>query len=792
MKKIVIISILTSISALQLQAQSWSIWPQKTYSNGTDSLQVWNNSTKKFNRTLLPSIPIDSNAIFNLIGSKVKNKFIASPSTSSGQVSSRYLVNADLPDGVPVSLPEVGTIWSENWTNLSNWTKVGTQTFTVASNVLTVVGGSPATPTLTNYYKNTGYGATMYQNWTDTTTVIAGTINSTSHGVGFGIQSSSTCNSVSFTLGLMLSSAKTGKIYLFGQNSSTVIDSTLTGITISAGNRIFVSVSRKYRNLSMTIINKSISPIQSLTYSFDVDRNVTSASYLPNIGLHSIYALGGTHTVGPISCYVKQKIGNDFLFLGDSRFNASYATNLKNAIPNVVQERLNNSIDTYTGSGTCVSDWLSVLTELNTLAPKKGYVILGGLNDQAGGASVSTITTNMSSIVSGLTGYTLGAKNKGIFILDELPSSNNLTTLSQSYRTTFANGIINTFQSGLAASGTGGRTDWYASDAVHFLNLGHDMIGNIIADQLESYGVATCKNRPFPSSETAYLQAGNLALDNIGRIVPNYKLVLADKLGLSTLNLRSSTSDNGLYAGSINSNSGHIGGGLKLASNTPTYTAMTAGGANIQLGSNIIFQGFTGATVGSVVSPTTIATVIGTGGFNVGTSRDLTYKNDNASGAVSSTALFESGNTTTSGTSLAIGTGGTLRMLYGNGSSRIAVAFVSFTGTGSAGSEVGTLTLGAKGASGYAVQQVNIKSTEVNLVDGINLTTGTSLGMKIGGTSTQKIGLWGTTPVVQPTTAIGSATYVSGGGATITRTDTFAGYTIEQIVQALKTIGAIQ
>src|SRR5690348_13963247 len=47
-------------------------------------------------------------------------------------------------------LPEVGTIISENWPDLTKWTKVGTQTFTVSSNTLSVVGGSPGAITLSN------------------------------------------------------------------------------------------------------------------------------------------------------------------------------------------------------------------------------------------------------------------------------------------------------------------------------------------------------------------------------------------------------------------------------------------------------------------------------------------------------------------------------------------------------------------------------------------------------------------------------------------------------------------
>lgn len=68
---------------------------------------------------------------------------------------------------------------------------------------------------------------------------------------------------------------------------------------------------------------------------------------------------------------------------------------------------------------------------------------------------------------------------------------------------------------------------------------------------------------------------------------------------------------------------------------------------------------------------------------------------------------------------------------------------------------------------------------------------GTLRGLKIGGSSSALVGLWGATPVVQPTTAVTGATRVGGGGTTITDSDTFDGYTLAQIVKALRNIGAL-
>ena len=68
---------------------------------------------------------------------------------------------------------------------------------------------------------------------------------------------------------------------------------------------------------------------------------------------------------------------------------------------------------------------------------------------------------------------------------------------------------------------------------------------------------------------------------------------------------------------------------------------------------------------------------------------------------------------------------------------------------------------------------------------------GVTGGMRIGGASTSLIGLWGATPIVRPTTGVASATRVGGGGTALTDTDTFDGYTLAQIVKALRNIGAL-
>lgn len=84
-----------------------------------------------------------------------------------------------------------------------------------------------------------------------------------------------------------------------------------------------------------------------------------------------------------------------------------------------------------------------------------------------------------------------------------------------------------------------------------------------------------------------------------------------------------------------------------------------------------------------------------------------------------------------------------------------------------------------------------ITSTNFTLADAIDIGIGTTTGTKIGTATSQKIGFWNAAPIVQPTTGVAAATRVPGGGATITDLDTFDGYTVNQIVKALRNTGLL-
>lgn len=69
---------------------------------------------------------------------------------------------------------------------------------------------------------------------------------------------------------------------------------------------------------------------------------------------------------------------------------------------------------------------------------------------------------------------------------------------------------------------------------------------------------------------------------------------------------------------------------------------------------------------------------------------------------------------------------------------------------------------------------------------------GTTTGTKIGTATSQKLSFWNATPIVQPTTAIAESAFVENAGGTAVNDDsTFDGYTLRQVVKALRDAGLL-
>lgn len=79
----------------------------------------------------------------------------------------------------------------------------------------------------------------------------------------------------------------------------------------------------------------------------------------------------------------------------------------------------------------------------------------------------------------------------------------------------------------------------------------------------------------------------------------------------------------------------------------------------------------------------------------------------------------------------------------------------------------------------------------LTVLNGANLALGTGTGTKIGTGTTQKLGFWNATPIAQPATGGAAATFAANTSLIANDTATFDGYTIGQVVKALRNAGLL-
>lgn len=122
--------------------------------------------------------------------------------------------------------------------------------------------------------------------------------------------------------------------------------------------------------------------------------------------------------------------------------------------------------------------------------------------------------------------------------------------------------------------------------------------------------------------------------------------------------------------------------------------------------------------------------------------------------------------------------------------------FIANTGTlhssQSAGLNIGTtsntqLSFWTNNTKQWSITNAGVLTAE----DGVDIAFKTTTGTKIGTGTGQKLGFWNATPIIQPTTAGAAATFVANTSGIADDTATFDGYTIGQVVKALRNIGLL-
>lgn len=102
-----------------------------------------------------------------------------------------------------------------------------------------------------------------------------------------------------------------------------------------------------------------------------------------------------------------------------------------------------------------------------------------------------------------------------------------------------------------------------------------------------------------------------------------------------------------------------------------------------------------------------------------------------------------------------------------------------------------TLSITIASSTGIPTFNTNIVLSAKNIV------TDTTTGTKIGTATTQKLGFYNATPIVQPATTGTTTGFTAGAGTAVLDDSTFTGntgssaYTVGDVVKALKTLGLL-
>lgn len=140
-------------------------------------------------------------------------------------------------------------------------------------------------------------------------------------------------------------------------------------------------------------------------------------------------------------------------------------------------------------------------------------------------------------------------------------------------------------------------------------------------------------------------------------------------------------------------------------------------------------------------------------------------------------------------------TNGLVFMQVPSGAQFRRTSYASISGvptSNTASSEAGDLRFQTQSGGTAMTTKLTIGSTgDFTFFDGGNFILGTTTGTKIATSTSQKLSFWNATPIVQPTTGVTGAAMTANTGTAVNDASTFAGYTIGQVVQALKNIGLL-
>ena len=445
------------------------------------------------------------------------------------------------------------------------------------------------------------------------------------------------------------------------------------------------------------------------------------------------------------------------------------ALSLGTASTTAGQLTLQNTTNAFTQTIRGTNPAASIIYDLPTTAPTAGQV----LSSTAPSAGVATLSwaTASSGITIGGTSITSGTDNRILF--QDATASDFVTQTAN-------------FTMGAVASG--------------YLDVptGYALAGHVLIKEVNTTSIVI-GNTSAPSMTGA----GNTVFGYQNGIITN-------GTNNTYIGATATTRSNNNGA-SYNTTLGY---GIDINSTT---------GYNVVIGalSGVAVTGYYNVIMGVVAGTSGLS---GTGNIILGCySGELSTAATSSNILIGANSFSTTSNTVVIGGANAHGVDGTINTVYFNNPTSISPTSVTLNASGGIGSNIsGAILTIAAGkstgtgsaatlrfqtstvlASGTSVQTlvnrliisqgaVTTDASTATWADALDFVLGSTTGTKFGTATTQKLAFWNATPIVQPTTAVGSATFISAGAGTNIKTDdTFDGYTLQQVVKALRNLGLL-
>lgn len=675
----------------------------------------------------------DSASVYNAIGSKPANRFIASPSTTSGNATARYISQPDL----NYLYERIGVVISDNFSGTfsTNWSTTGSATATNSGGKMSITGTS--TKSLGNYFLWKTYSdnnKTCATNTTSSFDVDIPASTTTSFGVGFRLGGTS----LNIQSCILLNNASRGKlVFYFNGDTSTAITSN-AALSVTTGDVVTLKLTRTRNTFTLTARIKSGTNVnQEISHILNIENNNPTTYRTPNAGAVGINSLGGNFTLDNFSYSIDDTKYNKVLVLGNSIASGSRSNSQSQTFPARLGDLIGYSASINAGGGNLISD----INATEALLYQDQIIVIElGTNDLLSGTSAATIKLKLDTLIGKLTGYT--TSNNKLFILSLLPNNTvdvtaTNTLLAASYGTAFID-VTKPFNN---TSGTG-INPYYSPDGTHPTSEGAFFIADCIFQKINPYLNISYNHKAYDNP--VYRINGNTSMGNYDQIA-NYAcdIFKSDYTKQFRIGYTESSNDGLVAWSTVGRSHAVLAGGLYNISTT-IYASDTASNRMSFNNGDIRLSANGGQTIGSIVTPTNRLQYTNSSktwehinsysifaGNNATTSGNTIYRQTNGGSDLNALVMFENGVTTGAGaTSSGIGAGGAFHLYSGNGTKKILGGFLGMiVNSSTAGAESMSLTLNTKGSAGAVLEAMRIDANQ-------------NVGIGTGANVVQKLDVW--------------------------------------------------